>query len=247
MLVPVFATRHKSLVLQHSHIFARVCFMQLVGSGGRSCLTAGTSSISFSESFYPKTKHPPPAPPSPRRPLLVVFVPRLQLLVPAGESNFTVYLRAYNSINNTISAKSSEYLVVSAPVLGSNDSLCPEDVPAVVTTDDDEGKELESSSPSPAVVELSSNASVIPGIIQVRVCFAAVVLLNWSLVLRLPRDLYPTSDCPRLCFAVRLSSPSNSPGRFRSQTPLRYLSHSLPPPPASFMASVALFLLFWPQ
>eukprot|EP00752_Nemacystus_decipiens_P002207 g2098.t1 len=90
-----------------------------------------------------------------------------ELLVPAGESNFTVYLRAYNSVNNTISAKSSEYLVVSAPVLDPSDSLCPEDLPAVAPSDDDDDEEEdERSSPSPVIVELSPNASVLPGIVQ---------------------------------------------------------------------------------
>lgn len=118
-----------------------------------------------------------PRRPAPHRlaPLLAVAVPRLQLLVPAGESNFTVYLRAYNSVNNTVSAESSEYLVVSAAVLGSSDSLCPEDIPAVATADDDDGEEEEQqrSSPSPAIVELSPNATVVPGIIQVRACVVA--------------------------------------------------------------------------
>lgn len=58
-------------------------------------------------------------------------------------------------------------MVVSAPVLGASESLCPEDIPAVVTADDDEGKEQERSSPSPTVVNLSPSASVVPGIIQV--------------------------------------------------------------------------------
>lgn len=79
-------------------------------------------------------------------------------------------------MNNTISAKSSEYVIVSEPNLGSSDSLCPEDIPAVSTTDDGEEKEQEDSSPSPTVVEFSPNASAVPGIIQVRVYVAAVVV-----------------------------------------------------------------------
>lgn len=89
-----------------------------------------------------------------------------ELMVPAGESNFTVYLRAYNSVNNTISGKSSEYVVASAPLLNSSDSLCPEDVPDVVVTDDD-GEEGQNEPPSSSlVVEFSSNASAVPGIVQ---------------------------------------------------------------------------------
>lgn len=75
-------------------------------------------------------------------------------------------------MNNTISLESSTHVVVSEAVLGSSDSLCPEDIPEVATADDDEEKELETSPPSPTVVELSQNASVVPGIIQVRGCFS---------------------------------------------------------------------------
>lgn len=94
----------------------------------------------------------------------------LQLLIPTGESEYTVYLRAYNSVNNTISYNSTEYKVMSVANLGPSGSLCPENIPSVA--DDDEILDLPaSSSPSPTVVEMSPNASEIPGIIQVRVAW----------------------------------------------------------------------------
>ncbi|CAM9890773.1 unnamed protein product, partial [Ectocarpus sp. 13 AM-2016] len=77
----------------------------------------------------------------------------LQLLVPVGRSNYTVYLRAYNSVNNTVSAKSTDYVVESADSLDPSENLCPGDVPLV-------GVE----------VQFHPNASVVPGIIQVRAC-----------------------------------------------------------------------------
>lgn len=88
-----------------------------------------------------------------RSPLpLRAYLVWLQLLVPVGRSNYTVYLRAYNSVNYTVSAKSTEYVVESTDSLDPSEDLCPEDVPLV-------GVE----------VEFHPNASVVPGIIQVPV------------------------------------------------------------------------------
>ncbi|CAM9247557.1 unnamed protein product [Ectocarpus sp. 12 AP-2014] len=72
-----------------------------------------------------------------------------RLLVPVGRSNYTVYLRAYNSVNNTVSAKSTDYVVESADSLDPSENLCPGDVSLV-------GVE----------VQFHPNASVVPGIIQ---------------------------------------------------------------------------------
>lgn len=164
-------------VIQQPYLSARVRCIQPLAGDGRWHLRQDRNVESFLPTIYSLQffgNHPPhPAPPRPAlfRPVLslVVAFPRVQLLVPAGESNFTVYLRAYNSVNNTMSAESSEYVVVSAAVLGSSDSLCPEDIPAVA-----KAEEQERSSTSPTAVELSPNASVVPGIIQVG-ALAAVV------------------------------------------------------------------------
>ncbi|CAM9771595.1 unnamed protein product, partial [Scytosiphon promiscuus] len=75
-----------------------------------------------------------------------------ELLVPADKANFTVFLRAYNSVNNTISAKSTAYVVSSLSTLNSSDSLCPEVIPSVMKEDD--------------YSQTNLNASVLPGTVQ---------------------------------------------------------------------------------
>ncbi|CAM9259092.1 unnamed protein product, partial [Hapterophycus canaliculatus] len=75
-----------------------------------------------------------------------------ELLVPADEANFTVFLRAFNSVNNTISAKSTEYVVLSLTGLNSSESLCPEVIPSVMKENDE--------------IQISLNASVLPGTVQ---------------------------------------------------------------------------------
>lgn len=103
------------------------------------------------------------------RPLLSAFS---QLLVPVGESNYTVYLRAYNSANNTISAKSTEYVVVSAATFNP-DNLCPDDVPSVVEKKEGEEEERGDSTgeagdtTGTSAIAFNANASEVPGIVQV--------------------------------------------------------------------------------
>lgn len=93
-----------------------------------------------------------------------------QLLVPAGSSNYTVYLRSYNSINNTISAKSTQHVVASGATFNPND-LCPDEIPAVAEDEeeDEEEEEGEGGGESAKVV-----ASMVPGIIQVSCGFLFV-------------------------------------------------------------------------
>lgn len=103
------------------------------------------------------------------------LAPDVQLLVPVGETNYTVYLRAYNAVNNTLSAKSKEY-VVSSPDTFDPEDLCPDDVPSVAVGDSENEKSNEkgqSRGGSNDTVKVTVNvtvnveASVIPGIIQV--------------------------------------------------------------------------------
>lgn len=103
------------------------------------------------------------------------LAPNVQLLVPVGESNYTVYLRAYNAVNNTLSAKSKEY-VVSSPDTFDPEDLCPDDIPSVAVGGSESEKANEkgrSRGGSNNTVNVAINvtvnveASVIPGIIQV--------------------------------------------------------------------------------
>lgn len=84
--------------------------------------------------------------------------------MPAGESNYTVFLKSYNSANNTISAKSSQYVVTSRASFNPN-KLCTDEIPAVTEKDKDDEEGDGGKSVAPPI----PTASAVPGIIQVRV------------------------------------------------------------------------------
>ena len=77
-----------------------------------------------------------------------------------------MFLRSYSSANNTISAKSAEYVVASRASFNPQ-NLCNEDIPAVTEKnekqkDEEDGGGEKSVGPPPI-----PTASAVPGIIQV--------------------------------------------------------------------------------
>lgn len=76
----------------------------------------------------------PPAPPYPHphtqtHPTCLAPL-AAQLVVPAGVSNYTVYLRSYDSERNALSEQSARHAITSAAKIDP-DNLCPDGVPLV--------------------------------------------------------------------------------------------------------------------